>query len=71
MPRKTGAQYLADNGVNAVAVTAGYIDPAPRIEFFDHVDAANVASLVLGDRAQGGDKCSQASKTVHVDDEVR
>ena len=29
-------------GVNAVAVTAGYIDPAPRIEFFDHIDAANV-----------------------------
>ncbi len=29
-------------GVNSVAVTAGYIDPAPRIEFFDHIDAANV-----------------------------
>ena len=29
-------------GVESVAVTAGYIDPAPRIEFFDHIDATNV-----------------------------
>jgi pyruvate formate lyase activating enzyme len=29
-------------GVKTVAVTAGYISPAPRIEFFRHMDAANV-----------------------------
>jgi pyruvate formate lyase activating enzyme len=29
-------------GIRTVAVTAGYIDPAPRAEFFRHVDAANV-----------------------------
>ncbi len=29
-------------GIKAVAVTAGYIDPEPRIEFFRHMDAANV-----------------------------
>jgi pyruvate formate lyase activating enzyme len=29
-------------GVKAVAVTAGYISPEPRVEFFDHMDAANV-----------------------------
>jgi pyruvate formate lyase activating enzyme len=29
-------------GVKTVAVTAGYISPAPRAEFFAHMDAANV-----------------------------
>ena len=29
-------------GVKAIAVTAGYIMPEPRAEFFDHLDAANV-----------------------------
>ena len=29
-------------GINAVAVTAGYICPEPRIEFYEHMDAANV-----------------------------
>lgn len=29
-------------GIDAVAVTAGYICPAPRQEFFQHMDAANV-----------------------------
>jgi pyruvate formate lyase activating enzyme len=29
-------------GVNAVAVTAGYICPEPRVEFYEHMDAANV-----------------------------
>jgi pyruvate formate lyase activating enzyme len=29
-------------GVNTVAVTAGYIDPEPRVEFFQAMDAANV-----------------------------
>jgi pyruvate formate lyase activating enzyme len=29
-------------GVKSVAVTAGYMSPAPRAEFYRHVDAANV-----------------------------
>jgi pyruvate formate lyase activating enzyme len=29
-------------GINAVAVTAGYICPHPRVEFYRHMDAANV-----------------------------
>lgn len=29
-------------GVKSVAVSAGYIDPEPRVEFFDHMDAANI-----------------------------
>ena len=29
-------------GINTVAVTAGYIDPEPRVEFFQAMDAANV-----------------------------
>ncbi|MFI4975114.1 MAG: AmmeMemoRadiSam system radical SAM enzyme [Caulobacterales bacterium] len=29
-------------GVKTVAVTAGYMSPAPRAEFFRHIDAANV-----------------------------
>ncbi len=29
-------------GVRAVAVTAGYMEPVPRTEFYRHIDAANV-----------------------------
>jgi pyruvate formate lyase activating enzyme len=29
-------------GIQAVAVTAGYVNPAPRAEFYAHMDAANV-----------------------------
>jgi pyruvate formate lyase activating enzyme len=29
-------------GVRTVAVTAGYMCPEPRTEFFDHIDAANI-----------------------------
>ncbi len=29
-------------GIKAVAVTAGYINPRPRVEFYRHMDAANV-----------------------------
>ncbi len=31
-----------EQGIKSVAVTAGYIDPEPRVEFFRHMDAANV-----------------------------
>ena len=36
------AAACRDVGVKTVAVTAGYIDPEPRVEFFDAMDAANV-----------------------------
>jgi pyruvate formate lyase activating enzyme len=29
-------------GVRTVAVTAGYVDPEPRVELFNHMDAANI-----------------------------
>ncbi len=31
-----------ERGIKTVAVTAGYVCPAPRIEFFEHIDAANI-----------------------------
>lgn len=36
------AQACHEVGINTVAVTAGYISAEPRIEFFRHMDAANV-----------------------------
>ncbi len=36
------AQACHEADVKTVAVTAGYISPEPRIEFFRHMDAANV-----------------------------
>lgn len=36
------AQACHQVGVKTVAVTAGYICPEPRVEFFRHMDAANV-----------------------------
>jgi pyruvate formate lyase activating enzyme len=40
------AQDVADacreQGINSVAVTAGYMCPEPRAEFYSHMDAANV-----------------------------
>ena len=36
------AQACRELGVKTVAVTAGYICPEPRVEFFDHMDATNV-----------------------------
>jgi len=37
-------------GVKSVAVTAGYIDPEPRVEFFHAMDAANVDLKAFTDR---------------------
>ncbi len=37
-------------GINSVAVTAGYIDPEPRGEFFQAMDAANVDLKAFTDR---------------------
>jgi pyruvate formate lyase activating enzyme len=36
------AQACHELGIKTVAVTAGYICPEPRVEFFDYMDAANV-----------------------------
>ena len=36
------ADACHDLGVRTVAVTAGYISPEPRVEFYRHLDAANV-----------------------------
>jgi len=36
------AQACSEVGVKAVAVTAGYIRPEPRVEFYRHMDAANI-----------------------------
>ncbi|HHC71283.1 MAG TPA: AmmeMemoRadiSam system radical SAM enzyme [Thiotrichales bacterium] len=36
------AKACRERGIRSVAVTAGYISPEPRKEFFAHMDAANV-----------------------------
>lgn len=36
------AQACHELGIKSVAVTAGYISPEPRVEFYNHMDAANV-----------------------------
>jgi pyruvate formate lyase activating enzyme len=44
------AAACRDRGVRTVAVTAGYIDPKPREEFFAGIDAANVDLKAFTDR---------------------
>src|SRR5262249_52190579 len=36
------AQACRERGLKTVAVSAGYIAPQPRAEFFQHMDAANI-----------------------------
>lgn len=36
------AKLCRENGIKTVAVTAGYINPEPRKEFFAYMDAANI-----------------------------
>jgi pyruvate formate lyase activating enzyme len=36
------AQACRERGIKSVAVSAGYVSPEPRIEFFQHMDAANI-----------------------------
>ncbi|KGM06886.1 Radical SAM, Pyruvate-formate lyase-activating enzyme like [Methylophaga thiooxydans] len=36
------AQACHEKGINTVAVTAGYVSPEPRAEFYQYMDAANV-----------------------------
>jgi len=44
------AQACRELDIRTVAVTAGYIDPEPRVEFFRGVDAANVDLKAFTDR---------------------
>jgi pyruvate formate lyase activating enzyme len=43
------AQACHEQGVKAVAVTAGYITPEARSEFYEHMDAANVDLKAFSD----------------------
>jgi len=36
------ASIARESGINSIAVTAGYVNPEPRVEFFSVMDAANV-----------------------------
>src|SRR5439155_15126127 len=36
------ADACRDRGIKAVAVSAGYMNAAPRAEFYQHMDAANI-----------------------------
>ncbi|MEA3511703.1 MAG: AmmeMemoRadiSam system radical SAM enzyme [Actinomycetota bacterium] len=36
------ADAARERDIRTVAVTAGYVNPAPRREFYDHMDAANI-----------------------------
>ena len=36
------AQACREKNIKTVAVTAGYISPEPRVEFFNNIDAANI-----------------------------
>ena len=44
------AAACRESDVKSVAVTAGYIDPEPRVEFFAAMDAANVDLKAFTDR---------------------
>jgi len=44
------AAACRESDIKTVAVTAGYIDPEPRVEFFRAVDAANVDLKAFTDR---------------------
>lgn len=43
------AQACREKGIQSVAVTAGYVSPEPRIEFFQWMDAANVDLKAFSD----------------------
>lgn len=44
------AQAARARGVKSVAVTAGYMCPEPRVEFYRHMDAANVDLKAFSER---------------------
>jgi pyruvate formate lyase activating enzyme len=57
-------------GLRTVAVTAGYMMPAPRDEFYRHIDAANVDLKAFSDRFYrdlcGGERASVLATLVHL-----
>jgi pyruvate formate lyase activating enzyme len=44
------AQACRERGIRSVAVTAGYVNAAPRAEFYGHMDAANVDLKAFSER---------------------
>jgi len=44
------AQACHQKGIKTVAVTAGYVSPEPRAEFYQHMDAANVDLKAFSER---------------------
>lgn len=44
------AQACRERGIHSVAVTAGYVCPEPRAEFYRHMDAANVDLKAFSER---------------------
>jgi pyruvate formate lyase activating enzyme len=48
------ADACRERGIKAVAVTAGYICPEPRVELYDHMDAANVDLKAFTERFYAG-----------------
>ncbi len=44
------AQACHALGIQSVAVSAGYVDPEPRVEFYRHMDAANIDLKAFSDR---------------------
>lgn len=44
------AKLCRDNGIKTVAVTAGFINPEPRKEFFAYMDAANIDLKAFSER---------------------
>ena len=44
------AQACHEQGIKAVAVTAGYVCPEPRMEFYRYIDAANVDLKAFSER---------------------
>jgi pyruvate formate lyase activating enzyme len=48
------ADACRERGLKAVAVTAGYICPEPRVDFYAHMDAANVDLKAFTERFYSG-----------------
>jgi len=44
------AQSCHETGIKSVAVTAGYVCPEPRVEFFNYMDAANIDLKAFSER---------------------
>ncbi len=69
------AQACHDAGIRSVAVTAGFVSPTPRAEFYSHMDAANIDLKAFSDkfyhRLTGGrlaDVCDTIRYVAHETD---